>query len=225
MELQLDDRLESLCPGTLGAAVEITTTDGRRVAREVLHAKGDPRNPLTDAEVEEKFTALAVDGDPAGREQRERGPHDPVAHPGGRQQHGEDAQPRWCEHDAHGRDRAEAEAEADAGDRADALDEPSHPDGREGVRGEERPDGYTLAGAPEPDVVPHLDGQGAGEVRGQDAHRGARDGESGRTQKRAGSGRLRLRRCGLGGLDRRHPQSTVDCSFGGNGVAILSSAP
>jgi len=59
VELRLDDRLEALCPETLGAVVEITTSDGRRLEREVLHAKGDPRNPLTEAEVEEKFTALA----------------------------------------------------------------------------------------------------------------------------------------------------------------------
>lgn len=59
VELRLDERLESLCPGTLGAAVEITTTDGRRLGREVLHARGDPRNPLTEAEVEEKFHTLA----------------------------------------------------------------------------------------------------------------------------------------------------------------------
>jgi 2-methylcitrate dehydratase len=39
--------------------VEVTTIDGRRLAAETSHPKGHRRNPLTDAEVEQKFRGLA----------------------------------------------------------------------------------------------------------------------------------------------------------------------
>ncbi len=39
--------------------VNITTTDGRTFTKQLDYPKGDPRNPLTDAEIEEKFAALA----------------------------------------------------------------------------------------------------------------------------------------------------------------------
>jgi 2-methylcitrate dehydratase len=37
----------------------ITTTDGRELERRLDYPKGDPRNPLTDAEIAGKFAALA----------------------------------------------------------------------------------------------------------------------------------------------------------------------
>ncbi len=40
--------------------IEVTTTDGRRLATETRHPKGHHRNPLTDEEVEMKFRALAA---------------------------------------------------------------------------------------------------------------------------------------------------------------------
>jgi 2-methylcitrate dehydratase len=39
--------------------VNINTTDGRSFHKQLDYPKGDPRNPLTDQEVEEKFSALA----------------------------------------------------------------------------------------------------------------------------------------------------------------------
>ena len=39
--------------------VRIHTIDGREFVRQLDYPKGDPRNPLTDKEVEEKFEALA----------------------------------------------------------------------------------------------------------------------------------------------------------------------
>src|SRR4030095_1646293 len=39
--------------------IELTTTDGRRLAAETSHPKGHHRNPLTDGEVEGKFRGLA----------------------------------------------------------------------------------------------------------------------------------------------------------------------
>ena len=41
--------------------IEVTTTDGRRVAAETSHPKGHYGNPLTDTEVEEKFRGLAAE--------------------------------------------------------------------------------------------------------------------------------------------------------------------
>jgi 2-methylcitrate dehydratase len=39
--------------------IEVTTTDGRRIAAETRHPKGHFRNPLSDGEVEAKFRGLA----------------------------------------------------------------------------------------------------------------------------------------------------------------------
>jgi 2-methylcitrate dehydratase len=39
--------------------VNITTTDGKKFSKQLDYPKGDPRNPLSDAEIEEKFRALA----------------------------------------------------------------------------------------------------------------------------------------------------------------------
>ena len=38
---------------------EIQTRDGRSLQKQLDFPKGDPRNPLTDQEIEEKFSALA----------------------------------------------------------------------------------------------------------------------------------------------------------------------
>jgi 2-methylcitrate dehydratase len=39
--------------------VKITTTDGSEFTKQLDYPKGDPRNPLSDREIEEKFQALA----------------------------------------------------------------------------------------------------------------------------------------------------------------------
>jgi 2-methylcitrate dehydratase len=39
--------------------VNILTTDGRSFDKQLDYPKGDPRNPLSDAEIEEKFAGLA----------------------------------------------------------------------------------------------------------------------------------------------------------------------
>jgi 2-methylcitrate dehydratase len=46
-------------PADACTRVEITTTAGRRIVAETSHPKGHRRNPLTDAEVEQKFRGLA----------------------------------------------------------------------------------------------------------------------------------------------------------------------
>ncbi len=44
--------------------------DGRVLEERVLHATGSPANPLTDAQVQEKFKALASDVLPGERAER-----------------------------------------------------------------------------------------------------------------------------------------------------------
>ena len=39
--------------------MNITAKDGRSFSKQLDYPKGDPRNPLSDAEIEEKFRALA----------------------------------------------------------------------------------------------------------------------------------------------------------------------
>ncbi len=54
-----DEEIEKLFPALQRVIVTVTTTDGRVFAKRLDYPKGDPRNPLTDAEVEAKFDALA----------------------------------------------------------------------------------------------------------------------------------------------------------------------
>ena len=59
VEVVADPDIEKVFPALQRAAVTIRTTDGREVSRTIDYPKGDPRNPLTDREIEEKFDALA----------------------------------------------------------------------------------------------------------------------------------------------------------------------
>ena len=54
-----DPEIEKVFPALQRVIVTITTTDGREFSKQLDYPKGDPRNPLTDKEVEEKFEALA----------------------------------------------------------------------------------------------------------------------------------------------------------------------
>jgi len=55
-----DPEIEAVFPALQRVVVTITTTDGREFTEQLDYPKGDPRNPLSDAEVEEKFDALAA---------------------------------------------------------------------------------------------------------------------------------------------------------------------
>jgi len=59
VEVVADPEIEKVFPALQRAIVTIRTTDGRSFTKQVDYPKGDPRNPLTDREVEEKFDALA----------------------------------------------------------------------------------------------------------------------------------------------------------------------
>jgi 2-methylcitrate dehydratase len=54
-----DPEIEKVFPALQRVIVKITTTDGREFSKQLDYPKGDPRNPLSDAEIEEKFRALA----------------------------------------------------------------------------------------------------------------------------------------------------------------------
>jgi 2-methylcitrate dehydratase len=63
-----DAEIEKVFPALQRVVVTIQTTDGREFSKQLDYPKGDPRNPLTDKEVEEKFEALAEPVmTPAGR--------------------------------------------------------------------------------------------------------------------------------------------------------------
>ena len=54
-----DPEIEKVFPALQRVIVQINTKDGRSYTKQLDFPKGDPRNPLTDQEVEEKFAALA----------------------------------------------------------------------------------------------------------------------------------------------------------------------
>jgi len=67
VEVVADPEIEAAFPALQKVKVKITTTDGREFDKQVDYPKGDPRNPLSDAEVEEKFDSLAEPVLSAGR--------------------------------------------------------------------------------------------------------------------------------------------------------------
>jgi len=59
VDVVADPEIEKVFPALQRVIVDITTVDGRSYSKQLDYPKGDPRNPLTDAEIEEKFAALA----------------------------------------------------------------------------------------------------------------------------------------------------------------------
>ena len=70
VEVVADDEIEAVFPELQRVVVTIHTTDGRELTKQLDYPKGDPRNPLTDMEIEEKFDALASPILSAGARQR-----------------------------------------------------------------------------------------------------------------------------------------------------------
>ncbi|UCC74505.1 MAG: MmgE/PrpD family protein [Gemmatimonadota bacterium] len=60
VEVTADPDIEAVFPELQRVIVTITTTDGQELTEQLDYPKGDPRNPLSDAEIEEKFDALAI---------------------------------------------------------------------------------------------------------------------------------------------------------------------
>jgi 2-methylcitrate dehydratase len=59
VEVVADPEIEKVFPALQRVIVTITTADRRSFTEQLDYPKGDPRNPLTDQEIEEKFAALA----------------------------------------------------------------------------------------------------------------------------------------------------------------------
>jgi 2-methylcitrate dehydratase len=59
IEVVADPEIEKVFPALQRVIVNVTTKDGQTFTRQLDYPKGDPRNPLTDREIEEKFAALA----------------------------------------------------------------------------------------------------------------------------------------------------------------------
>jgi 2-methylcitrate dehydratase len=59
VEVVADEEIEKVFPQLQRVKVIIGTTDGKEYTKQVDYPKGDPRNPLSDREVEEKFESLA----------------------------------------------------------------------------------------------------------------------------------------------------------------------
>jgi len=59
VEVVADPEIEKVFPVLQRVIVNITTSDGSSYSKQLDYPKGDPRNPLSDAEIEEKFSALA----------------------------------------------------------------------------------------------------------------------------------------------------------------------
>ncbi|MBR2732125.1 MAG: MmgE/PrpD family protein [Clostridia bacterium] len=53
-----NERLTAVCPEKRGAIVTITLNDGSTLTEEVEYPLGEPENPMTDAQLEEKYTSL-----------------------------------------------------------------------------------------------------------------------------------------------------------------------
>jgi len=60
VEVVADPEIEKVFPQLQRVIVTIHTADGRKLVRQLDFPKGDPRNTLTDREIEEKFEALAA---------------------------------------------------------------------------------------------------------------------------------------------------------------------
>jgi 2-methylcitrate dehydratase len=59
VEVVADPEIEKVFPALQRVVINITTADGRTLSKQLDYPKGDPRNPLSDAEIEEKYAALA----------------------------------------------------------------------------------------------------------------------------------------------------------------------
>ena len=57
-----NDELTKLCPEKRASVVTIKMNDGTEIEQRVYYPKGEPENPLTQLDLEEKFRSLAMFG-------------------------------------------------------------------------------------------------------------------------------------------------------------------
>jgi 2-methylcitrate dehydratase PrpD len=67
VEVAHDQELDRTYPARRASIVEISTRDGQLFRERVDHARGDPENPMTEAEIRAKFGDLAAEVFPAER--------------------------------------------------------------------------------------------------------------------------------------------------------------
>lgn len=60
VEIVHDPALDPLFPGSFPAIVEIVLTNGSTVTERIDHRRGDPANPISDADIETKFRFLSA---------------------------------------------------------------------------------------------------------------------------------------------------------------------
>ena len=60
VKVTADAEIEAAFPKLQKVAVTVVTTDGRELEKKLDYPKGDPRNPMTDGELDVKFDALAA---------------------------------------------------------------------------------------------------------------------------------------------------------------------
>jgi 2-methylcitrate dehydratase len=70
VEVVADPEIEKVFPALQRVIVRIHTIDGREFSKQLDYPKGDPRNPLSDKEIEEKFEALGEPVMPRGARRR-----------------------------------------------------------------------------------------------------------------------------------------------------------
>lgn len=70
IEVKVDPELDRMYPKAFPNRITIVTKDGRRFVEQVDYAKGHPRNPLTDSELENKFNELTSGILPADQRRR-----------------------------------------------------------------------------------------------------------------------------------------------------------
>ena len=67
VNVSVSEEANSRVPEAMLCDLEVVTTSGQQYASRVAYHKGHYKNPLTDAEVEEKFRTLAAEHLPADR--------------------------------------------------------------------------------------------------------------------------------------------------------------
>jgi 2-methylcitrate dehydratase len=59
IKVTADPEIDAAFPAMQRATVTIVSADGRELSRSLDYPKGDPRNPMTDVELQDKFDVLA----------------------------------------------------------------------------------------------------------------------------------------------------------------------
>lgn len=61
IEVRLDPELDKIYPKAFPTVITIVTKSGAKYTERVDYAKGHPKNPMTDRELEEKYHELTID--------------------------------------------------------------------------------------------------------------------------------------------------------------------